>query len=395
MRVLLLHNRYKFRGGEEVCVEAHQTLLVEHGHTVKVLEATNDGLHGMAAEWKVALSAVYSLAWKNRVSGEIAGFRPDVVHVHNSFPLMSPAVIFAAKSARVPVVQTLHNYRLLCPNALLYRNGHVCEDCVGAPFPWRGVVHKCYRNSALSTAAVGFTYSVHRTIGTYRRVDAIIALTQFARSKFIAGGIPESSITVVPNWLEHDPGIGPGDGNYVLYAGRLSEEKGVPLLLEAWRRFTPQIELKIAGNGPLMNHVTGAQERVSAITYLGQQSRAELYSLIRGAKALVVPSACYEGLPRVLVESFAAGTPVIASKLGSLESLVQQGINGLHFRPGDAEDLIRQLDWLVKNPEAAGAMRSAARATYEAKYTAEHGYEMLMAVYERVLRQPRQKAAVR
>ena len=368
-----------------MCIEAHQTMLAERGHQVKLLDATNDQIHGLAGTLKAAVSSVYSLNWKARVEREIVHFRPDVVHVHNSFPLLSPSVIYAAKAARVAIVQTLHNYRLLCPNALLYRDGCVCEDCIDGTFPWRGVMRKCYRGSALGTAAVGFTYSLHRAIGTYRKVDAIIALTNFARSKFVAAGLPESRITVVPNWLENDPGVGTGEGNYVLYAGRLSEEKGVPLLLEAWKRLTPRIELKIAGSGPLLPQVTVAQEQAAGITYVGQQSSTELYALMRGAKALIAPSACYEGLPRALVESFAAGTPVIASKLGSLETLVECGINGLHFRPGDAHDLVRQVNSLVENPAATRAMRRAARAEYEAKYTADRNYTHLMRVYEQAV----------
>lgn len=386
MRVLVLHNRYQISGGEDVVVQAEKALLEANGNVVNLVEASNDNIVGCLEKAKTAVSAIYSPSSKRRVREEIAKFAPDIVHVHNYFPLLSPSVFYACQEAGVPVVQTLHNYRLLCANAYLFREGRVCEDCVGKSFPWSGVVNGCYRDSKVGTAIVGTMQSVHRTVQTWTKmVDAYIALTEFARQKFVQGGLPAEKIVVKPNFLFSDPGKGEGKGGYALFVGRLSPEKGLDKLFQAWEKVGEKMPLKIVGDGELADMVAQTAQKLKGVEWLGRQSKEQVLALMKEATVLVFPSLWYEGLPMVIAEAYAVGLPAIASNLGSTSSLVKHGSTGLHFRPGDAEDLVAQVEWVLTHPDELTRMRREARAEFEAKYTTDRNYQMLMNIYERVL----------
>lgn len=386
MRVLVLHNRYQISGGEDVVVQAEKALLEANGHDVTLVEATNDNIVGCLEKAKTAVSAIYSPSSKRRVREEIAKFSPHIVHVHNYFPLLSPSVFYACQEAGVPVVQTLHNYRLLCANAYLFREGRVCEDCVGKRFPWSGVVNGCYRDSKVGTAIVGTMQSVHRTVQTWTKtVDAYIALTEFARQKFIQGNLPAEKIVVKPNFLFSDPGKGEGKGGYALFVGRLSPEKGLDKLFQAWEKIGERMPLKIVGDGQLADTVAEASRKLKGVEWLGRQPKEQVLALMKQATVLVFPSLWYEGLPMVIAEAYAVGLPVITSDLGSTSLLVKHGRTGLHFRPGDADDLVAQVEWVLTHPVEQAQMRREARAEFEAKYTADRNYQMLMNIYERVL----------
>ena len=386
MRILLLHNRYRQHGGEDVCVEALERLLPAHCHEVRLIEANNEEIDGSAAVVKAAAGWIYSRKWKATVTEEIRAFQPDVAHVHNVFPLLSPSVIYACNEADVPVVQTLHNYRLLCPNGTLFRAGKVCEACVESTFPWPGVLHRCYRQSALGTAVVGAGSSIHRLLATYsHRVDRFIALTEFARAKFVSANLPAEKFDVIPNWLSRDPGPGDGRGGFFLSVGRLSPEKGLCTLLEAWPKLNLPAKLKVVGTGPLEADVAAASQRGIGIEHLGFLPACDVLKLMQQATALVVPSQCYEGLPMTIIEAYAAGTPVIASRLGSLEELVIDGSTGLLVPPQDANALARKIEWMITHPEQLPSMRIAARREFEARYTAKRGYQLLMNLYARVV----------
>jgi glycosyltransferase involved in cell wall biosynthesis len=384
MRVLLLHNRYRQAGGEDIVVRAERELLEKYGHEVDLLEADNSEIAGLAGRVRAALGTIYSPAAKRQVDARIARFRPNVVHVHNFFPLLSPSIYYACREASVPVVQTLHNYRLICPNAQLLRDGHVCEDCLGKIVPWPGVLHACYRGSRVGSAAVAAMIGMHRRMGTWKNaVDVFIATTDFSRNKLIEGGLPAEKIAVKPNFVD-DPGrVGDGCGGFALFVGRLSPEKGISTLISAWESAKSGIPLKIAGDGPLAEGIarSAARERIE---YLGAQPREKIQALMRDAAFLVFPSIWYEGLPMVIVEAFSVGLPVITSNLGSMASLVEHGRTGLHFGPGDARDLATKIEWAVGHPEEMARMRGEARAEYLAKYTPERNYEMLMEIYGRV-----------
>jgi glycosyltransferase involved in cell wall biosynthesis len=383
MRILLLHNRYQQSGGEDVVVKGEMGLFRQRGHDVYLLEVDNHEIDGVLSRVRTAARAIYSAESRTRVALVISDFQPDVVHVHNFFPLLSPSVYYACQSAGVPVVQTLHNYRLLCPNGLFFRDGRPCEDCLGKRIAWPGAAHGCYRSSRAASSAVGAMLAVHRLMGTWKEaVDAYIALTEFSRKKFIEGGLPATKIYVKPNCVSEGR-LGDGRGGYALFVGRLSLEKGLEILLATWKRHRPRLPLWIVGDGPLSPCVSAA---VSAdVIYLGQRGREEVQDLMRDAAMLIVPSTCYENFAMVVAEAFASGLPVIASAVGSFGSLIDHGRTGLLFRVGDPDDLAAQIEWLLTNPEVLSRMRRAAWAEYKAKYTPERNYEMLMEIYRRVV----------
>jgi glycosyltransferase involved in cell wall biosynthesis len=369
-----------------VCVDALERLLKAHDHEVRLIEANNGEIDGSAAVLKAAAGWIYSSKSKATVAEEIRSFRPDVAHVHNVFPLLSPSVFYACNAADVPVVQTLHNYRLLCPNGTLFRAGKVCEACVGSTFAWPGVLHRCYRESAVGTAVVGIGSGIHRILSTYsHRVDHFIALTEFAKAKFVSANFPAEKFDVIPNWLAHDPGPGDGRGGFFLSVGRLSPEKGLGTLLEAWSRLNLPAKLKVVGTGPLEADVAAASRRGIGIEYLGFLPASDVLKLMQQATALVVPSQCYEGLPMTIIEAYAAGTAVIASRLGSLEELVVDESTGLLFPPQDVNALARKIEWMISHSEQHRLMRRAARGEFEARYTADRGYQRLMDLYCRVI----------
>jgi glycosyltransferase involved in cell wall biosynthesis len=388
--VLLLHNHYQQAGGEDQVFMAEGNLLEERGHRVLRYTLHNDQLSEMSRPGS-AKATVWNGAVYRELRALIRKEQPQVAHFHNTFPLISPASYYAARAEGVPVVQTLHNYRLLCPNALFFREGRICEDCLGKRMPWPGVVHGCYRGSRSSSMGVATMLTTHRAFDTWTRaVDAYIALTEFARGKFVEGGLPAQKLVVKPNFVDPDPGVGEGKGGYVLFVGRLSPEKGVETMLGSWerlkKRLSKKIFLKIVGDGPLAPAVAEAAKRHPEIEWLGRQSQARVSKLMKSAQALIFPSVWYEGFPMVIAEAYAAGLPVIASDLGSMQSLIDHGRTGLLFRPNDAEDLADQVQWASAHTAELNRMRSEARAEFEAKYAAERNYQMLTNIYETAIK---------
>jgi glycosyltransferase involved in cell wall biosynthesis len=337
----------------------------------------------MMNSMQAALRTVWSHAPFRELRELIRRHKPQVVHFHNTFPLISPAAYYAARAHQVPVVQTVHNFRLLCANALLFRDGAVCERCLGKSFGWPAIVHKCYRGSAAASGAVATMISTHRAAGTWRSgVDVYIALTEFGRKKLAEGGLPAAKISVKPNFLEADPGPGMGDGGYALFAGRLSPEKGTKTLLEAWHHIDSGMTLKVVGDGPMAVSVQRASANNRSVEWLGWLPRDALSTLIGKAEFLIVPSACYETFGRVIIEAYAKGTPVIASKHGAMAELVEDRRTGLHFDPGNAIDLVEKIRLLAQQTSSDKArMRLAARAKFMDEFTASANYPQLMAIY--------------
>lgn len=382
MRILVAHNSYQQAGGEDQCVADEAVMLATHGHEVTQYRLSNNAVDSMG---RLALGArtVWSGSAASDLQRLIRTYRPEVVHFHNTLPLISPSGYYAARKEGVPIVQTLHNFRIACVNALLFREGEVCEDCLGGSLLWRGVIRRCYRGSSSASAAIAAMVAVHRTAGTWRRaVDAYIALTDFSRRKFIAAGLPADRIAVKSNFACRDPGPGLGDGGYAIFVGRLSGEKGLSTLLEAWRRLHGAVPLKIVGDGPLAPAVEAAA-RKGEVEWLGAVPQDSVYRLIGEAAFLVLPSECYENFPRVVIEAFAKSTPVIASCLGAMAEIVEDGETGLHFRPGDPEDLADKVRSVLRDPSSLERMRRSARLTFERKFTAQTNHETLMAIYER------------
>ncbi len=383
--VLTAHNFYQQPGGEDVVYAAEAALLREHGHPVATFERDNAHIRsgGMAA-----VQAVWSTPARREIGARLGSQPAEIVHFHNTFPLISPSAYYAAMKQGAAVVQTLHNYRLICPGALLARDGAPCEECVTQRSLLPAVAHGCYRGSRAGTASVAAMLGVHRAVGTYQyAVDAYIALSEFARGKFIAGGLPAERVWVKPNFL-NDPGAGGGDGGYALFAGRLSAEKGIGTLVDAWNSVA-DIRLRVAGAGPL------EQTRwPGGVQTLGQVPREEVLALLRRAVALIYPSVCFENAPMTILEAFACGTPVIASSLGAMAELVRHGYNGLLFRAGDARDLATQVRYAFTHPEHMAEMRRNARREYEEKYTPESNYRQLMAIYERAMENAQRRRGI-
>jgi glycosyltransferase involved in cell wall biosynthesis len=385
MKVLLLHNRYRHPGGEDAVFAAEGALLRLQGHQVAEYVEDNRSIRRLD-QCRVAARAIWSCPAQTRLKRLLLRHRPDVAHFHNIFPLISPAAYYACRAMGTPVVQTLHNYRLLCAAAIFFRQGQVCELCLGRRLTWLGVVHRCYRRSAAQTALVTATLGLHHLLGTWKsHVDLYIALSEFARLKFIQGGLPEERIVVKPNFVQPDPGPGLGVGSYALFAGRLSSEKGVAALLQAWRSLK-HLPLLIAGDGPLLPQVRGfaaSTARWGSVRVLGHCSRLELFRLMQGARYLVFPSQWYESFPMTVAEAFACGRPVIAFGLGAAAEIVEHGRTGLLARPGDTEDLADKAGWRWSHPMMSKQMGREARAEFEAKYCAQRNYPRLVEIYAR------------
>jgi glycosyltransferase involved in cell wall biosynthesis len=386
IRVLQVHAFYQRPGGEDVVLAAEHEVLARNGHYVAQYTVRNDlvaQMSGIAA----GVKTVWNADTGKQIRFQVAQHRPDVIHAHNIFPLISPALYYAAAQLGIPVVQTLHNYRLICPSATLFRNGAICEDCLYAN-PFHGVLHGCYRESRLASAAVASQILVHSALGTWRnRIDRYIALTEFSKAKFVESGVPAEKVTVKPNFLPSDPGEGEGNGGYALYVGRLSIEKGLFTLLKAWRNLRQPIPLKIAGDGPLIGEVQKMSHEMPQVSVLGQRSKQEIIGLLQGASALIFPSEWYECLAMTVVEALACGTPVIASNLASLREAVTDGKNGAFFPTGSAEGLAACVDAWFRHPDGLRVLRTGARQTFLEKFTGERNYPQLLAVYEQVLNQ--------
>ena len=374
VRVLVAHNAYQQRGGEDSVVEAEAALLASRGHAVERFLRHNDAIADMS-RLDAAVQTVWSAPAARDFEAVLRAFRPDVVHVHNTFPLMSPAIYWVANRLRVPVVQTLHNFRLLCPGALFLREGRVCEDCSGR-LPWRGVVRGCYRESRPASAALAGMLVVHRAAGTWRnKVSRYIALNEFCRAKFVAGGLPAERIVVKPNFVDFSAPAEVERAGF-LFVGRLSAEKGVTALADAARQ-VPGVALRVAGSGPEASCLEG----IAGVAALGALDGSTVRAEMGRAMALVLPSIWYENFPRTLVEAYACGLPVIASRIGALAELVRDGETGLLFEPGNAADLADKLRWAQAHPQRMAEMGRKARALYEAEFTAERNYAQLMAIY--------------
>jgi glycosyltransferase involved in cell wall biosynthesis len=393
MKILMLHNRYLVRGGEDQITEAEAALLARHGHEVELLQEDNRRVEELGAA-RTALRAVWSQESFRRIAARLREGRFDVVHVQNFFPLWSPSVYYAASRCGVPLVQTLHNYRLICANAIFFRQNRICEECLGRFAPWPGIVHACYRDSRAASSVMAAMIGLHKLAGTWRRrVSVYLAATEFAREKYIAGGLPAEKIVVKPNFVDPPPLPGSGGGGYALFVGRLSAEKGIATLLEAWRTAGVALPLKIAGDGPLLEMVKAAAAANPSIQYLGRTSPEQTLELMRWAEFLVFPSGSYEGMPRTVVESFAVGTPVLASNLGATASMIAPGKTGFHVAPGSVPELREKMEWCARNLDQVRALRPNVLAAFAASYTGAANVEQLVAIYNRARRQSGQAFA--
>lgn len=384
MRVLLLHNYYQQAGGEDTVFEQEAALLRQNGITVETLTFTNQTFDGTwVSTIQSAAGAFYNSDAARRMTDVLNAFRPDVVHIHNLFYTASPAMILVARQRGIPVVMTLHNYRLVCANGLLMRPGKIpCEACLASALPLAGIRHACFRDSSAQTAHLTLLTSVHRLLNTWKQVDRFIVLTEFSRQTFLRSSLhlkPEQ-ISVKPNALVnlgYTP-FGQRD-DFFLYVGRLSGEKGIQTLIEA--AYKAPLPIHIIGDGPLIGLVREAARTLDHVQYLGVQSRQAVWDAIRQCRALVVPSLCYEGLPTVILEGFASGTPVICSDQKNLNQIIQDEETGLLFKTGDSDDLIRALT----KPTDLETVAQNGYQKYLATYTPERSFQGLMDIYRAVI----------
>ena len=382
MKILFCHNFYQQPGGEDYSFAAEASLLEAHGHQVVRFTRHNDAINRMPI-FEVARMALWNRPVFHELRELIRRERPAVMHCTNTFPLISPAAYYAARAEGMTIVQSLRNYRLFCLNACFLRNDRVCEDCLGKAVPWPGVLHGCYRSSRLASAVVAAMLSLHRVMRTWSRVvDRYFALTEFSQRKFIDGGLPAQRIAVKPNFIHPDPGPGRGQGGYAVFIGRLSPEKGIQTLLSAWSQLGGRLPLKIIGDGPLAERVNAAASQTAGIEWLGRRQPPEVLALLGEAVCLVMPSIWYETFGRTIIEAYAKGTPVVASRLGAMAELVDDGRTGLLFEPGHPADLALKIQFLLDDPARSLGDATAARREYEEKYTAETNYRMLMRIYE-------------
>lgn len=384
MKILILHNRYKIIGGEEGVVKAEYALLENHGHDVTVFEVSNDRIAGIWGKLSTAINGIYSLPSKHQVSDAIAQLEPDLVHVHNFFPLLSPSIYDACVEAAVPVVQTLHNYRLICPKAMPFRNGQICEDCFDRVVPWSGVLHGCYRNSHIQSASVAAMLGVHHWQGTWhKRVDAYIALSDFQKQVFVRSGLPEERFFVKPNFVFADDL--PQDlerERFALFVGRLAEEKGVEILIDAYLQHQLTLPLKIIGDGPLRASLQEKAAGLSQVTFLGRQDASFVARMMQRAQFLVFPSIWYEGFPLTIAEAYSCKLPAIASNLGTMSEIVLDGITGIHFESGNSTDLADKIQWAIDRPKFLKTMGESAYQMYQTYYSPEVNYHRLIQIYE-------------
>lgn len=392
MKVVMVHNTYQEAGGEDVVFESEKRLLERSGHTVIPYMRSNKELRNASFLDQIAIAP--RMVWSSHARCEFGAVleatRPDIVHIHNTFMVISPSIYSACSERAIPVVQTLHNFRLLCPAGNLFRDGRICRECLEQSL-LRSVHHACYRKSRIATAGVALMLKIHRGLGTWRTsVTRFIALTEFAREEFLAAGFSPEKVVVKPNCVDADPGERDGAGEHAVYVGRLSAEKGLTVLLNAWAKLPAQYPLHLVGDGPdrMALEAQARELGLTGISFCGRLPRAAAIETIKRARFTIVPSKLYEGFPMCIAESFACGTPVLCSKLGGMMEIVEDHLTGLHFAPDDAQDLANTVEWAWNHPFELARMGRAARVKYETNYTAEKNYSRLMEIYEQAMARP-------
>jgi len=389
VKIILVHCHYQQPGGEDVVFEQERRILELAGHQVVQYRRSNLETDAYPGVKRLVLlqKAVWNGDTRNTFAELLRTEKPDVVHVHNTWVMISPSIYSACREAGVPVVKTLHNYQLMCPVGIFFRDGKVCEECMEHSL-WRSIQNRCYRDSRAETAAVGFMLAVHRNLHTWDRdVQAYIAPTEFARSKFLQGGLPAEKIFVKPNFVTPDPLPRTGNGEYAIFAGRLAPERRVNTLLNAWTHLRSRIPLVIVGGGQQLDQMRmrASSDKLDMVEFTGLLEHSRTVEAIKGARFLIFTSEWYETFGLTLVEAFACGVPVICSRMGAMKEIVDDGRTGLHFNPGDSQDLAEKVEWAWNHPERIKQMGEEARQEYENKYTAEKNYPRLMEVYQNAI----------
>jgi glycosyltransferase involved in cell wall biosynthesis len=382
MKILMLHNRYKIQGGEDVSTEAEVSLLKANGIDIHTMFLDNTNIDGRN-RLKLAYNTIWSGKHYQEIFNKIQSEKYDIVHVQNFFPLFSPSIFYAAKKAGAKVVMSVRNYRLICPNGLMYVNDEVCTACVSKTIPYPALSKKCYRKSFSATAVSVAMLSIHNLLNTWKnKIDAFICISEFVKKQLILGNFGETKLHVKYNFVatELPPNFEPLD--YYIYVGRISTEKGIDVLLDAFQ--TTKKKLLIIGDGPLKQSVIEASTKNENIVFLGKLSLTKTYKKIAGAKALVFPSKWHEPFGRTIVESFAHGTPVIGASLGGVTELIKDGYNGFLFDPNKKSDLATVI---TKFEEIADTryLRENSYQSFQNNFTPQINYSRIIDIYNKVL----------
>lgn len=395
MRILVVHNRYRSTApsGENRVVDQESEALVSLGHEVERFERHSDEIEEWSAARKATLPArvVWNPETRRDLKNVLRRFRPDVVHVHNTFPLVSPSILYACRDERVPVVVTLHNYKLLCASGDFFRDGEVCHDCAGGN-PTAALVHRCYRGSVVATVPTVVAARVHRRAWR-NQVAAYIFISESQRRLLAAMDFDPERVFVKPNLVPYDGAHGTPRDRQVAYVGRLDQAKGVPLLLRAWDRYRETadddaLRLVIAGGGPLDDEVRRWAADRPSVELAGHLPKQDCFDLIARSRAVLLPSQWEETFGLVVVEAMAAGVAPVAAAHGSFPELVTDGVDGALFQPGDPDDLAKVLLDVDGNPDRYEEYGRRARDTYETRYDPQHGIEHLLQVYQFAITRP-------
>lgn len=387
MTILVIHNHYTLQGGEDEVVRSEEVMLRHYGHKVVLYTRSNSEIRTFSFIKKLKtflLDIFWSRESYNTVRRIIRREKPDIVHVHNTFFLISPSIYDACKDENVPVVQTLHNYRLLCPIGIFYRQGRICQDCLSYGLK-SAVINKCWQGSRVATLFLAILIKIIRLRIFFEKVKCYIVLGEFSRKIYTLNGVPEEKVSIKSNFLEFDPGVSFSEGKYGLFIGTLQEYKGIRTLINAWRDVDGDFPLKIIGEGPLRVELEKATQG-NNIEFLGQKSLSEVLDYIKKALFVIVPSECYETGVRVIIESFACGVPLVASDHGAMKELITDHKTGLLFTPKDSRDLTAKINYLINNRDATKKMGFNARKEFEVKYTEEKNYNYLINIYRSIMK---------
>jgi len=384
LKILQLHNSYIYKGGEDVVVELENNLLTEYGHSVFQLKRENKKeIRNFVDKFTIAKNLSYSNYSKELVDKEIKKIRPNIVHVHNFFPLWTTSIFDACIDNNIPIVLTLHNYRTICANGLFFRENKVCEKCLNHS-SYYSVLYGCYQNSRFKSIPVAKMITNNRKKNIWEsKINRFIVFTNFAKKKYIQANFPKSKISVKPNY--NPTQILPTTINKDLkknciYVGRISEEKGITALLKAWENIN--FPLKIFGDGPIKHLINKNQAN---ITFLGNQPKNIIIAEMQLAKFLIFPTECYEGFPMTILESFASGLPVLASNIGSISEIIKNKYNGILFKPGNIIDLREKINWILSNPDECEKITQNALKEFSIKYSKEKNYELLIKIYKEAM----------
>lgn len=388
-RILQIHNFYQIPGGEDVVVSNEKRLLEEHGHQVYTYYRSNKELQekGVIGKLLLPFTAVYSFRTECEVKRMIKENHIDIVHVHNTLTMVSPSVFYAAFRCRVPVVQTLHNFRMLCPAGSFFRDNVICEECVQHGMGC-AIRHKCYRNSTLQTMVSAAILKIHRRLGTYRKVN-FICLTEFNRDKLLESlearkNVEPSRVYIKPNFTFAE-GIVPNetkaDEEYFLFAGRVEALKGIDIAIRAFEQL-PDEKLYVAGSGPMMDEMQAyvKEHGMENVKFLGYLQKEEMSEKFYNAKAVIMTSQCYEAFAMTIAEAYSYGVPVIAGKVGNMDGMVKNGVTGVKFTYNSADDLAQKVREF--NEMDLAALKVNAREFYETRLRPEDNYQKLMEIYE-------------